>query len=197
MLTDRRRVLTLLAASFATPAFAQAPAMSRITAYAFSFAGLDGGRHQARRPRRQADPRRQHRLALRLHAAICRPAAALDALPRARADDRRRAVERFRRPGAGRRRRTSQKTAHGEYGVSFPLAAKVQRQGAERASVLQMGGDRAAARNAALELSQISRRPRWPYRRGVSDRHRADGRARHQRDRERASATGIRCSPQC
>ena len=61
-----------------------------------------GRRHQARRPRRQADPRRQHRFALRLHTPICRPAAALGALPRARAADRRRAVERFRRPGAGR-----------------------------------------------------------------------------------------------
>ena len=48
MLTDRRRILTLLAGSFATPAFfvppafAQAPAMTRVTAYAFSFAGLEG-----------------------------------------------------------------------------------------------------------------------------------------------------------
>ena len=46
MLTDRRRALALLAGSFATtgsltPSLAQAPAMSRITAYAFSFAGLD------------------------------------------------------------------------------------------------------------------------------------------------------------
>ena len=42
MLTDRRHVLALLAGSFATPALAQAPAMTRVTAYAFSFAGLDG-----------------------------------------------------------------------------------------------------------------------------------------------------------
>jgi glutathione peroxidase len=42
MFTDRRRVLGLLAGSFATPAFAQASAMTRITAYAFSFAGLEG-----------------------------------------------------------------------------------------------------------------------------------------------------------
>ena len=42
MFTDRRRVLGLMAGSFATPAFAQAPAMTRITAYAFSFAGLEG-----------------------------------------------------------------------------------------------------------------------------------------------------------
>jgi glutathione peroxidase len=40
---DRRRVLALIAGTLAAPAFAHAQAMSRITAYAFSFAGLDGG----------------------------------------------------------------------------------------------------------------------------------------------------------
>src|ERR1700754_119603 len=39
---DRRYVLALLGSSLTSPAFAQAPAMSRSTAYAFSFAGLDG-----------------------------------------------------------------------------------------------------------------------------------------------------------
>jgi glutathione peroxidase len=48
MRTDRRRVLALLAGSAVTPgwlapALAQAPAMSRVTAYAFSFAGLEAG----------------------------------------------------------------------------------------------------------------------------------------------------------
>src|SRR5215831_11813173 len=45
MLTDRRRILALLAGAGALvprPALAQAPAMSRITTYAFSFAGLEG-----------------------------------------------------------------------------------------------------------------------------------------------------------
>ena len=42
---DRRLFLAALAAALATPsaAFAQSPAVSRITAYAFSFAGLEGG----------------------------------------------------------------------------------------------------------------------------------------------------------
>ncbi len=40
---DRRHVLILLGSALASPAFAQAPAMSRPTAYAFSFTGLDGG----------------------------------------------------------------------------------------------------------------------------------------------------------
>jgi glutathione peroxidase len=43
MLADRRRILALLAGTLATPRLANAQAMSRITAYAFSFAGLDGG----------------------------------------------------------------------------------------------------------------------------------------------------------
>ena len=40
---DRRHVLALLAGSVATPALAQTPGMSRMTAYAFSFSGLNGG----------------------------------------------------------------------------------------------------------------------------------------------------------
>ena len=51
MLRDRRIFLTLLAGAAASPAlsptsnsaWAQAPAMSRITAFAFHFAGLSGG----------------------------------------------------------------------------------------------------------------------------------------------------------
>src|SRR5215470_5693582 len=43
MLTDRRIFLSVMAGLLATPARAQAPAMSRITAFAFHFAGLRGG----------------------------------------------------------------------------------------------------------------------------------------------------------
>src|SRR5579863_6859801 len=43
MLADRRVFLSILGAFAAAPARAQAPAMSRITAFAFHFAGLDGG----------------------------------------------------------------------------------------------------------------------------------------------------------
>ena len=39
---DRRHVLALLAGTIATPARAATPGMSRMTAYGFSFAGLDG-----------------------------------------------------------------------------------------------------------------------------------------------------------
>jgi glutathione peroxidase len=43
MIPDRRQVLALVACALASPAFAQSPAMSRTTAYAFFFAGLEGG----------------------------------------------------------------------------------------------------------------------------------------------------------
>ncbi len=45
MITDRRRLLALFAGTLAAPAaaLAQSPAMSRITAFAFSFNGLEGG----------------------------------------------------------------------------------------------------------------------------------------------------------
>ena len=46
MIVDRRQALVLVATSFATQARAQAPAnqlMSRVTAFVFSFPGLEGG----------------------------------------------------------------------------------------------------------------------------------------------------------
>ena len=45
MITDRRRLLVLAASALAIPghALAQSAGMSRATAYAFSFAGLQGG----------------------------------------------------------------------------------------------------------------------------------------------------------
>jgi glutathione peroxidase len=43
MVTNRRSILGLLAGLAASPALAQAPAMSKLTAFAFSFPALDGG----------------------------------------------------------------------------------------------------------------------------------------------------------
>jgi glutathione peroxidase len=40
---DRRHVLALVSSALASPAFGQTPAMSRPTAFAFSFTALDGG----------------------------------------------------------------------------------------------------------------------------------------------------------
>ena len=63
-------------------------------------------------------------------------------------------------------------TAH-QYGVSFPSRRQSVDQELAAASLLQVGGGRAPARHAALEFSQISGRPRRPYRGGVCDRRRA------------------------
>lgn len=43
MIADRRRFLAFLAGMAATPAFADSAPMNRVTAFAFSFAGLNGG----------------------------------------------------------------------------------------------------------------------------------------------------------
>ena len=196
MFTDRRRLLALLAGSFATPVFAQEPAMTRITAYAFSFAGLEGADIKL------ADHVGRPILVVNT-ASLCGYTPQYAGLQQLWARYHGRGLMIVGVPSndfGGQEPGGADdivKTAHGEYGVGFPLACKSAAEGVERASLLQMGGERAPARNAALELSQISHRPRWPCRRGFSHRYRADGRAGHQRDRERASAPGIRCSPQC
>ena len=99
---DRRQVLALLAGFAATPALAQT-GMSRMTAYAFSFTGLKGGDIKL------ADFAGKPILVVNT-ASLCGYTpqyAGLQELWKryhdARPDDRRRAVERFRRPGAGRR----------------------------------------------------------------------------------------------
>ena len=105
MRIDRRHLLAILGGTFAGPAFGQS--MSRITAYAFSFAGLEGGDIKL------ADYAGKPILIVNT-ASLCGYTpqyAGLQELwtryhPRG-PDDRRRAVERFRRPGAGHGRPTS------------------------------------------------------------------------------------------
>ena len=128
MFTDRRRVLGLMAGSFATSAFAQAPAMTRITAYAFSFAGLEGAdiklAEHAGRPILVVNTASLcgytpqyaglQQLWSRYHARglliVGVPSNDFGGQEPGGADD-------------------IVKTAHGEYGVSFPLAAKAQLKG--------------------------------------------------------------------
>jgi glutathione peroxidase len=133
MMIDRRHLLALLgsaiaAPALAQPAFAQVPAMSKSTAYAFSFAGLDGGS-----------------LALAEHAGkpilIVNTASQCGYTPQLAGLQQ--LWKRYRdrgltiigvpsndfggqEPGGAAE---INKTAHGEYGVSFPLAAKADVKG--------------------------------------------------------------------
>ena len=164
--------------------------MSRITAYAFSFAGLDGGDIKL------ADHAGKPILVVNT-ASLCGYTPQYAGLQQLWTRYHARGLMIVGVPSndfGGQEPGTPddiKQTAQGDYAVGFPLAAKAAVEGAEPASVLQMGGERTPARNAALELPQIPDRPRRPHRRGLSDRHRADGRPRHQCHREGASARGI------
>jgi len=129
MITDRRRVLALLASSFTTPALAQAPAMSRITAYAFSFAGLEGGEIKL------ADHAGKPILVVNT-ASLCGFTPQYAGLQQLWERYRQRGLMIVgvpsndfggQEPGGAA---DITKTAHGEYGVGFPLAAKAQVKGA-------------------------------------------------------------------
>jgi len=128
IMIDRRHILALLGGALASPAAAQAPAMSRPTAYAFSFAGLDGGS-----------------IALAAHAGkpilIVNTASLCGYTPQftglqqlwARYHDRGLLILGVpsndfggQEPGGPAE---IDKTAHGEYGVTFPLAAKADVKG--------------------------------------------------------------------
>jgi glutathione peroxidase len=128
MITDRRHMLALLASSFATPALAQAPAMSRITAYAFSFTGLDGGEIKL------ADHAGKPILVVNT-ASQCGYTPQFAGLQQlwARYHDRGLFIIGVpsndfggQEPGGPAE---INKTAHGEYGVTFPLAAKADVRG--------------------------------------------------------------------
>lgn len=134
MLTDRRRVLALLSGCWVTPAVAQslsmqqAPAMSRITAYAFSFAGLAGAdiklAEHAGRP-----------ILVVNTASLCGYTPQYAGLQQLWARYRERGLMIVGVPSndfggqepGGEAEIT--KTAHGEYGVGFPLAAKARVKG--------------------------------------------------------------------
>ena len=130
---DRRDLLVLAAGSLAAghlvaPALAQAPAMSRITAYAFSFSGLDSGNIKL------ADYAGKPILVVNT-ASLCGYTPQYAGLQQlwARYHDRGLMIIGVpsndfggQEPGGAA---DIVKTAHGEYGIGFPLAAKAQVKG--------------------------------------------------------------------
>lgn len=125
---DRRHLLALLGTTFTSSAFAQAPAMSRSTAYAFSFTGLDGGSvalaEHAGKP-----------ILIVNTASQCGYTPQLAGLQQlwTRYRDRGLLIIGVPSNDFGGQEPGGpveiNKTAHGEYGVSFPLAAKADVKG--------------------------------------------------------------------
>ena len=184
---DRRHVLALLGGSLASDAFAQAPAMSRVTAYAFTFAGLKGD------DIRLADHAGKPILIVNT-ASLCGYTPQYTGLQQLWSRFRERGLliigvpsNDFGGQEPGGVGEITQDRAD-EYGVGFPMAAKVEVRGRQSASVLPLGRRGTAARDAALEFPQIPDRPRRPHRGGVRDQCRADGRARDRGNRERTAA---------
>ena len=167
---DRRTIMTAALAAIAAPAsartaLAQAP-MSRITAYGFSFPALEGG------DIRLADFAGKPFMVVNT-ASLCGYTPQYAGLQELWKEFHGRGLTIIgvpsndfggQEPGGSKE---IAETAQHQYGVTFPIAAKAVVKGAERASVLQMGGRGAAEGSAALELPQIPDRPRRLYRRCV------------------------------
>lgn len=132
MLTDRRKLLTLLASACAAPGFVQETLaqaqMSRPTAYAFSFPGLDGGAirlaEHAGKPilivntASQCGYTSQYAGLQELWTRLRARGLLIVGVPSNDFGGQ--------EPGGAAE---IHKTAHQEYGVSFPLAAKVELKG--------------------------------------------------------------------
>jgi len=120
---DRRLLLALLGSGIASPTLAQAPAMSRATAYAFSFTGLDGSPLAL-------SGHAGHPILVVNTASQCGYTPQFAGLQQLWQRYRDRGLVIIGVPsndfGGQEPGGTAEidKTAHGEYGVSFPLAAK-------------------------------------------------------------------------
>ena len=128
MRTDRRALLALVAGSLATPASALAQSMSRITAYAFSFAGLEGG------DIRLADYAGKPILVVNT-ASLCGYTPQYAGLQQlwTRYHERGLMIVAVPSNDFGSQEPGTpadiKQTAHGDYGIGFPLAAKAQVKG--------------------------------------------------------------------
>jgi glutathione peroxidase len=131
MIVNRRQILSAMAATLAAPAtaLAQSPAMTRITAYAFSFTGLEGG------DIRLSDYTGKPILVVNT-ASQCGFTPQFAGLQQLYARYRDKGLVVVGVPSndfGGQEPGTPveiMKTAHEDYGVQFPLAAKVEVRGA-------------------------------------------------------------------
>ena len=148
---DRRQVLALLSSSLASPALAQAPAMSRPTAYGFSFSGLDG------KAIRLAEYAGKPILVVNT-ASLCGYTPQFAGLQELWKRYRERGLLIVGVPSndyGGQEPGDAPEimhTAHDQYGVSFPLAAKVE-----------VKGDKAHPFYKWAALERPGEAPRWNF----------------------------------
>jgi glutathione peroxidase len=186
MTATRRHVLSRIAAAASVaavgaPAYAQIQ-MSRPTAYAFSFTGLDG------KPIRLAEHAGKPILIVNT-ASQCGYTPQYTGLQELWTRYRERGLLIVAVPSndfGGQEPGGSaeiMKTAQQQYGVSFPLATKAEVPRSFGSPLLPMGRVAAAGRGAALEFSQVPGWPRRSHHCGVPLSRRSDGCQRHHGDR--------------
>ena len=179
---DRRHLLLGAAVALA-PRLAQAASMSRVTAYAFTFKGLDGNEILL-------SSFAGHPILVVNTASLCGYTPQYTGLQALWTRYRDKGLMVLgvpsndfggQEPGG---KAEIVKTAQGDYHVTFPLTEKAAVKGTGRPSVLPLGGGRAPARGAALELPQIPDRPRRPAGRRLHLRRRAERSAADRGDRD-------------
>ena len=114
--------------------------------YDFEAATLRGVTAAAGRLPRQDAAHRQRRERLRLHAAVRRPRGAVPQVPGPRLRRARVSLQPVRRRRSRDRQTTSRPSAARRYDVTFPLFAKIDVNGAQRASAVRAPQERAARR---------------------------------------------------
>jgi hypothetical protein len=174
---NRRHLLGIGALAAFAPRMAQATSMSRVTAYAFTFKGLDGNEILL-------SSFAGHPILVVNTASLCGYTPQYTGLQTLWSQYRHKGLMVLgvpsndfggQEPGG---KAEIVKTAQDDYPCHLPAHRKGRGQGRRRASVLPLGGAGAPARGAALELPQIPDRARWP----------AGGRLHLRRGAERSEA---------